>query len=65
LKWDCKQGIVHTGGKMPELTVYDLIIMAIIGGIFVVGLWTTIFIFLFGFMKRLDSIILLLERDEK
>ena len=50
---------------MPELTRYDLIIMVVTGGVFVVGLWSTILAFLFGFMKRLDQIILLLERDEK
>ena len=49
---------------MPELTRYDLILMAITGGLFVVGLWSTIFAFLYGFLKRLDRIILLLERAD-
>ncbi len=50
---------------MPELTPYDLILMVVTGGVFVVGLWSTIFAFLYGFMKRLDRIIMLLEREEK
>lgn len=47
---------------MPEFTRYDLILMAITGGLFIVGLWCTIFAFLYGFMKRLDQIILLLKQ---
>ncbi len=50
---------------MPELTRYDLILMVITGGIFVVGLWSTIFAFLYGFLKRLDKIISLLEREAR
>ncbi len=46
---------------MPELTRYDLILMVITGGLFVVGLWCTIVAFLYGFLKRLDRIVLLLE----
>lgn len=46
---------------MPELTRYDVILMAITGGLFVVGLWCMIFAFLYGFLKRLDQIILLLK----
>ena len=37
----------------------------ITGSIFVVGLWFTIFAFLYGFLKRLDKIILLLEREAR
>ncbi len=47
---------------MPELTRYDLILMAITGGLFVVGLWCTVFAFLYGFLKRFDQIILLLQQ---
>ena len=37
----------------------------ITGNIFVVDLWSTIFAFLYGFLKRLDKIILLLEREAR
>ena len=47
---------------MPEFTRYDLILMAITSGLFIVGLWCTIFAFLYGFLKRLDQIILLLRQ---
>ncbi len=50
---------------MPELTRYDLILMAITSGLFIVGLWCTIFAFLYGFMKRLDQIILLLQQAKR
>ncbi len=50
---------------MPELTHFDLILMVATGAVFVVGLWSTVFAFLYGFMKRLDRIILLLEGEEK
>ena len=50
---------------MPEFTRYDLILMTITGGLFVVGLWCTIFAFLYGFMKRLDQIILLLKQANR
>ncbi len=50
---------------MPEFTRYDLILMAITGGLFIVGLWCTIFAFLYGFMKRLDQIILLLQQTNR
>ena len=50
---------------MPALTNYDLILMVITGGLFVVGLWSTVFAFLYGFLKRLDTIILLLEAKSR
>lgn len=50
---------------MPELTRFDLLVLVTTGGVFVVALWSTIFAFLYGFQKRLDKIILLLEKEQK
>ena len=48
---------------MPPITHFDLIVMVITGGVFVVGLWSMVFAFLYGIMKRLDKIILHLEAN--
>ena len=50
---------------MPPITHFDLIVMMVTGGVFVVGLWSTVFAFLYGLMKRLDKIILLLEANHR
>ena len=50
---------------MPDMTMYDLLVILTLAGVFVTGLWAMIFAFLYGFMKRLDKIILLLEADRK
>lgn len=49
---------------MPELTRFDFIVLIATGGVFVVGLWSTVFAFLYGFQKRLDRIILLLQEQK-
>lgn len=48
---------------MPELTQSDIVILVTIGGVFIVGLWSLIFAFLYGFQTRLDRIILLLQEQ--
>ncbi|MDA0712230.1 MAG: hypothetical protein O3B73_18685 [bacterium] len=48
---------------MQEVTQTDTVILVTIAGVFVVGLWSTVFAFLYGFQKRLDTIILLLQGD--
>ena len=49
---------------MPEMTQFDVLVLITTGGVFVVGLWSTVFAFMYGFQKRLDRIILLLQ-DQK
>jgi hypothetical protein len=49
---------------MPDLTHFDAVILVTIGAVFVVSLWSTIFVFLYGFQKRLDRIILLLQEQK-
>lgn len=49
---------------MPELTHFDALVLVMIGGVFVVGLWSTVFAFMYGFQKRLDQIILLLQEQQ-
>lgn len=46
---------------MPELTRFDLLVMITTGAVFIVGLWSMVFAFMYGFQKRLDRIILLLQ----
>ena len=46
---------------MPGLSPFDVIVMAIVAGLFVVILWTTVFVMLFGIQKRLDQLLLLLD----
>ncbi len=46
---------------MPELTRFDLLVLVTTGAVFIVGLWSMVFAFMYGFQKRLDRIILLLQ----
>lgn len=46
---------------MDESNQMDLIVLLVTGGVFIVGLWSMIFAFMYGFQKRLDKIILLLQ----
>lgn len=46
---------------MPEMTRFDVLVLVTTGSVFIVGLWSMVFAFMYGFQKRLDRIILLLE----
>jgi hypothetical protein len=46
---------------MAESNQMDMIVLLVTGGVFIVGLWSMIFAFMYGFQKRLDKIILLLQ----
>ena len=48
---------------MPELTYFDFVVLITIGAVFIVGLWSMVFAFMYGFQKRLDRIILLLQEQ--
>jgi len=55
---------------MPEEAVrMDVVVLMVTGAVFLLGLWSMIFAFMYGFMKRLDQILLILrelaERNPK
>lgn len=50
---------------MPEMTRFDVMILITTGSVFIVGLWSMVFAFMYGFQKRLDRIILLLEAQQE
>lgn len=49
---------------MPEMTRFDVLVLVTTGSVFIVGLWSMVFAFMYGFQKRLDRIILLLQAQE-
>ena len=46
---------------MSGLTPSDVIMLTIIAGLFIVIVWTTVFVMLFGIQRRLDQVIHLLD----
>ena len=47
---------------MPGLSPGDVIVIAIVAGLYAVALWATILAMMFGLQKRLDRIIQVLEQ---
>ena len=49
--------------EMPEMTRFDILVLITVGSVFIVGLWSMVFAFMYGFQKRLDRIIILLQEQ--
>ena len=53
--------VTHKEVGMPEAARMDVVVLIMVGTVFLLGLWSMIFAFLYGFMKRLDQILLILR----